>query len=68
MLTREAAIERGWFGTVTEAVLPRLGDVLVAARGNLAMFSSRDFGYEMSLVGLHGSLTPEEMLIPILVG
>ena len=68
VLTRAGAIERGWFGTVTEAVLPRLGDVLVAARGDLAMFSSRDFGYEMSLIGLHGSLTPDEMLIPILVG
>ena len=68
VLTREVAIERGWFGAVTEAVLPRLGDVVVAARGELAMFSSRDFGYEMSLVGLHGSLTADEMLIPILVG
>ncbi len=68
VLIREAAIERGWFGPVTEAVLPRLGDVVVAARGDLAMFSSKDFGYEMSLVGLHGSLTPDEMLIPILVG
>ena len=68
VLTREAAIDRGWFGPVTEAVLPRLGDVVVAARGDLAMFSSKDFGYEMSLVGLHGSLTPDEMLIPILVG
>jgi hypothetical protein len=68
VLTREAAIARGWFGPVTEAVLPRLGDVVVAARGDVAMFSSKDFGYEMSLVGLHGSLTPDEMLIPILVG
>jgi hypothetical protein len=68
VMTREAAIQRGWFGPVTEAVLPRLGDVLVAARGDLAMFSSQDFGYEMSLVGLHGSLTPDEMLIPVLVG
>jgi hypothetical protein len=49
-------------------VLPRLGDVMVAAHGDLAMFSSRGFGYEMSLIGLHGSLTPDEMLIPILVG
>jgi hypothetical protein len=32
------------------------------------MFSSQDFGYEMRLIGLHGSLTPDEMLIPIVVG
>jgi hypothetical protein len=68
VLLREDAIARGWFGPVTDAVLPRLGDVMVAARGDLALFSSKDFGYEMSLVGLHGSLTPDEMLIPILVG
>ena len=67
VLTREAAVERGWFGPVTEAVLPRLGDVVVAARGDLAMFSSKDFSYEMTLVGLHGSLTDDEMTIPILV-
>ena len=68
VVTREDAVARGWFGPVIEAVLPRLGDVVVAARDNLALFSSKDFAYEMSLVGLHGSLTPDEMLIPILVG
>ena len=68
VLLREDAIARGWFGPVTEAVLPRLGDVMVAARDDLALFSSKDFGYEMSLIGLHGSLMPDEMLIPILVG
>ena len=68
VLLREDAIARGWFGPVTELVLPRLGDVMVAARDDLALFSSKDFGYEMSLVGLHGSLTSDEMLIPILVG
>ncbi len=68
VLLREDAVARGWFGPVTEAVLPRLGDVMVAARGDLGLFSSKDFEYEMSLVGLHGSLTSDEMLIPILVG
>ena len=68
VLLREDAIARGWFGPVTELVLPRLGDVVVAARDDLALFSSMDFAYEMTLVGLHGSLTSDEMLIPILVG
>jgi len=68
VLTREQAIARGWFGAVEERVLPRLGDVVVAARDDVGVFSSKDFGYEMSLVGLHGSLTADEMLIPILVG
>jgi predicted AlkP superfamily pyrophosphatase or phosphodiesterase len=68
VLTRAAAVARGWFGAVTEDVLPRLGDVLVAGHDNFGVFSSRDFGYETSLIGLHGSLTADEMLIPLLVG
>jgi predicted AlkP superfamily pyrophosphatase or phosphodiesterase len=67
VLTRDEAIACGWFGHVTPPVLPRLGDVVVAARDDWGLFSSVDFPYEMRLVGLHGSLTPVEMRIPILV-
>jgi hypothetical protein len=67
VLTREEAIERGWFGAVTATVRPRLGDVVVAAREDWGLFSSVDFPYELRLVGLHGSLTPVEMRIPVLV-
>lgn len=67
VLTREEAIERGWFGAVDDAVLSRLGDLVVAARGSFGVFSSVDFGYETRLIGLHGSLTPDEMLVPLLV-
>jgi hypothetical protein len=68
VLTREEAIGAGWFGTVDPGVLPRLGDVMVACHGDTAVMSSRDFAYEDTLVGLHGSLTSAEMSIPILVG
>jgi hypothetical protein len=67
VLTRQEAIDLGWFGTPAPAVLPRLGDLVVACRGTFGIFSSVDFGYETRLVGLHGSLTPDEMLIPVLV-
>lgn len=67
VLSRAQATERGWFGPVEERVGPRLGDVVVATRGSTALFSSADFSYEMKLHGLHGSLTPDEMNIPILV-
>ncbi len=67
VLTRDAAIERGWFGPVAAQVRPRLGDVVVAARGDHAVMSSRDFPYETRLIGLHGSLTGAEMRIPILI-
>ena len=67
VLTRGEAITRGWFGQVDARVLPRLGDVVVACRGDHGVFSSERFDYETTLVGLHGSLTADEMLIPILV-
>lgn len=67
VMTRETAIGHGWFGPVSPSVLPRLGDVIVACRGDLAILSTSAFPYEAKLVGLHGSLTAEEMLIPILL-
>lgn len=67
VLTRAEAVARGWFGPLAPAVAPRVGDVVVACRGDLGIISTTDFPYENTLVGLHGSLTPAEMLIPILV-
>ncbi len=66
VLTRDEAVGRGWFGPVDAAVRPRLGDVVVACRDDFAVVSSATFPYEAQLVGLHGSLTPAEMLIPVL--
>ncbi len=67
VLTRDDAVARGWFGTLTPGVRPRLGDVMVAARGDFSVMSSSAFPYEARLIGLHGSLTSAEMLIPVLV-
>ena len=67
VLTRDEAAGRGWFGTLLPAVRPRIGDVVVACRDDHAIVSTADFSYEATLVGLHGSLTAEEMLIPLLV-
>jgi len=67
VLSRDEAIARGWFGSVAPQVRPRLGDVVVASRGDVAVVSTADFPYENMLVGLHGSLTAVEMEIPILV-
>jgi hypothetical protein len=67
VVVRDEAIARGWFGDVAPAVRPRLGDVVVAARGETLVVSMRDNPYEARLVGMHGSLTPAEMLIPVLV-
>ncbi|HEX4472114.1 MAG TPA: nucleotide pyrophosphatase/phosphodiesterase family protein [Nocardioides sp.] len=67
VLSREEALAAGWFGQVAPSVLPRLGDVIAAARDDWGLFSSVDFAYETRLIGLHGSLTPVEMRIPLLV-
>ena len=59
-LTRETAIGRGWFGAVSSGVSACLGDVVVACHGDFAILSTTDFPYEAALVGLRGSLTPEQ--------
>ena len=66
--TREQAIDEGWYGPkVTDAAAGRLGDVLLAAKGTVAFFDPKDTGPYV-LVGRHGSLTPDEMLVPLLAG
>ena len=63
--TRSEAIEAGWFGEVAPEVLPRIGDVLVAARKRVAYYAdSHDRGRKM--IGQHGSLSPDELNIPLL--
>lgn len=66
--TREQAIVEGWYGPkVTDAAAARLGDVLLAAKGTVAFHDPDDTGPYV-LVGRHGSLTEDEMLVPLLVG
>lgn len=64
--TRDEAVDEGWFGWVAPQLAARFGDVLVAAGGENAVMS-RTFPNEINLVGMHGSLTPAEMLVPLLV-
>lgn len=67
VLRREDAIAAGWFGPqVTGLSEARIGDVLVAMRGDFAVMSTQTPG-EFSLVGMHGSLTAAEMEVPILI-
>lgn len=67
VLERQDAIEAGWFGpAVREDIGARIGDVVVAMTGDWAVMSTT-FPNEFTLVGMHGSLTPQEMLVPLLV-
>jgi len=67
VLSRDEAIRHALFGAVAEHVLPRIGDVIVAMRDNFAIVDSRTARPKLlALLGLHGSLTPEEVAIPLL--
>ena len=67
VLTRDEAIEAGLFGPVDDEVRPRIGDVLVAARGRFAYYDDREADKRpQRMVGQHGSLTDEERTVPLL--
>ena len=64
--TRDEAIEDGWFGPVDDDLRERYGHVLVALRDDWAVMT-RTQPRELTLVGMHGSLTADEMLVPAVV-
>lgn len=62
--TRAQVIDAGWLGEVHPEVAPRLGDVFVASRGRRAIYAdAADPG--RSMIGQHGSLTPDELRVPL---
>ncbi|MFZ0529270.1 MAG: nucleotide pyrophosphatase/phosphodiesterase family protein [Propionicimonas sp.] len=64
--TRAEAIDEGWFGEVSPRLAGHFGDVLVAMAGAGAVLT-RSLPKELALVGMHGSLTPAELDVPLLV-
>ena len=68
IVSRAEAIQSGWFGaTVDPQVVPRIGDIMIAARKGIAYYDSRvvaDTGRNM--VGQHGSWSSDELNIPLL--
>jgi len=66
VLPREEAVAAGWFGrAVRREWLERVGDVVAVPYGGLAVIASRQDPMEAAMVGVHGSLTPEEQYIPL---
>jgi len=64
--TREEAVAAGWFGAVAPHNLARIGDVVVAMRGRFAVVDSRRARPELlALRGLHGSLSDDEVAVPV---
>jgi hypothetical protein len=64
--SREQFVQDGWLGGVpSTAVAARLGDVVLAPYTATAFMDPADTG-ELRLAARHGSLTPDEMLVPLL--
>ncbi|OLE22003.1 MAG: alkaline phosphatase family protein [Actinobacteria bacterium 13_1_20CM_3_71_11] len=66
--SRDEAVETGWYGPVPEEHRARIGDVVVVCRDRYAILASgREPDLIAKLVAFHGSTTPEEMAIPLVV-
>jgi hypothetical protein len=68
VVPREEAVASGWFGPVPEEHLARIGDVVVVCHDRTVVLAT---GYEpdivATLVAYHGSTTPVETAIPLIV-
>jgi hypothetical protein len=67
VLTGDDAVAAGLFGPVSAHVRPLIGDLVVAATGRATVVDSRtQTPASLQLVGVHGSLTPAELRVPLL--
>ncbi|MGZ4189010.1 MAG: alkaline phosphatase family protein [Actinomycetota bacterium] len=68
VFTRERFLDEGWLGPAPKPeVVGRVGDVVLAARAPVA-FIDPALPQEVRLRTGHGSMTEEEMLVPLLAG
>ena len=66
VVSRDEAINGGWFGPVEPGIAGRIGDVVAAAAGDTGIVATQAEPRESALVGMHGSLTTAEQLVPLL--
>ena len=67
VMVRDDAIARGLFGAVDPMLRDRIGDVIAIAHATHAMTSAVVDPKPSGLRGLHGALTDEELLVPLLL-
>ncbi|PXX11289.1 alkaline phosphatase family protein [Mycolicibacterium moriokaense] len=68
VVSRDEAIAAGWFGDrIGDDVRFRIGDVVAAARGSAGIMRRTVEPLLSSLIGQHGSLTPAEQEVPMLL-
>ena len=69
VVSRDEAIDAGLYGPVADEVLPRIGDLIVAARAGIAYYDRREPNRQAeSMIGQHGSLSDEETRVPLIRG
>jgi hypothetical protein len=66
-VSREQAVDEGWFGPLSPRFADRIGDVVAAARGTSGVIRSNAEPFLSRLIGQHGSLTAAEQLVPLLM-
>ena len=64
--SREEAVSDGWFGPVDPWLADRIGDVVAAPAGPWAIVATQAEPRESRLIGMHGSLTPADQMVPLL--
>jgi hypothetical protein len=68
VVSRDEAVATGWFGPVPQAHLARIGDVVVVCRDHYVVLASAHEPEAVGrLVAFHGSMTPAETAIPLIV-
>ena len=68
VMTRDEAAAIGLFGPISADVSSRVGDVVVVMAQRATVVDSRTQSpHSLGLIGLHGSLTPEELTVPLLI-
>lgn len=68
ILTRDEAIGNGWFGPqVSQPARQRIGDLVAVAVSDVAVVRRRAESRNSTLIGHHGALTDEELLVPLLI-
>lgn len=66
IFTREEVVDSGIYAVTEDEIASRIGDLVVIALGDHALSSDTDLN-SSRLLGQHGSLTREEMIVPFLI-
>lgn len=67
VLTRAQAVQSGLFGaSPTAEATSRIGDLVVPARGRWALYDATADPRSQGMIGQHGSLSPEELRVPLI--